>query len=207
MDWLYTEAVIPIWLKLLTTLGTAIIVVIYWRKYGPGNLLWFCDLTLILLVPAVWLESVLLASLAALLVLLPLVAWTLLLMIRLATGWREAGLLDYMFESERPWLLRLLSLFHVPLAALLIYLLAVLGYDARALPLAGLSVAVVLPLTWWLTPPSRNVNWVHGIGGEGTRQQSMPAWAFLLGLVTAAALLIHLPSHWLLGHLFSPGHL
>ncbi|TVQ35420.1 MAG: membrane-associated protein [Wenzhouxiangella sp.] len=193
---------IPLWLKLLTTLGTAAIVVIYWHRYGPGNLLWFCDLSLILLVPAVWLESSLLTSLAALLVLLPLLAWTLLLGIRLLTGWREAGLLDYMFESERPWLLRLLSLFHIPLAALLLYLLGQLGYDERALPLAALSVGLVLPLTRWLTPPERNVNWVHGIGGEGTRQQSLPAWGYLLCLVLIAIALIHLPSHWLLFRLF-----
>ncbi len=194
----YTDHVIPLWLKLLTTLSTLVIVVIYWRRYGAGNLLWFCDLTLILLVPAIWLESALLVSLAALLVLLPLLAWTLLLIVRLATGWREVGLLDYMFEPERPRLLRLLSLFHIPLAALLIYLLATLGYDGRALPLATLSVALVLPLTRLLTPRRRNVNWVHGIGGEGTRQQLLPAWVYLLCLIIAAAVLIHLPSHLIL---------
>ncbi|MCH8478733.1 MAG: hypothetical protein LAT56_12430, partial [Wenzhouxiangella sp.] len=63
---------IPIWLTLATTLLTLVVVLIYWQRFGPGNLLWFCDVALILLVPALWLESALLSSLAALLVLLPL---------------------------------------------------------------------------------------------------------------------------------------
>lgn len=198
----YTPGMIPIWLTLATTLLTLVVVLIYWQRFGPGNLLWFCDVALILLVPALWLESALLSSLAALLVLLPLLLWAVLLALRLGLGWRCGGLLDYLFIRERPLWLRLISLFHLPLPVLMLWLLWRLGYSAEALPWAIVTTWLVLPLSYCFSRPQHNVNWVHGIGGEGTRQTRLPPMIHLLMLMLAAVILIHLPSHWLLTWLF-----
>ena len=61
---------IPLWLKIGYTALVAVIVPIYWLKYGAANFLWFSDIAFILLVPALWWESGLIASMMALSVLL-----------------------------------------------------------------------------------------------------------------------------------------
>ena len=48
---------IPLSLKLIYTLFVCALVPIYWRKYGPANFLWFSDIALLVLVPALWLEN------------------------------------------------------------------------------------------------------------------------------------------------------
>src|SRR5256885_4063754 len=104
---------IPRPLKIAHTLYVAGLVPVYWRHYGPGNFLWFSDLALIGLVPALWCENRRLISALALSVTLPEVPWNLGYFTRLFTGRELFGLSHYMFESKRPYWLRALSLFHV----------------------------------------------------------------------------------------------
>jgi hypothetical protein len=59
---------------------------------------------------------------------------------------------------------------------------------------------VVLPLCYWRTNPAENVNWVFGFGGR--RQNWMPPPAYLGLLMVGFPVLIYLPTHWLLRHLF-----
>ena len=58
-------ALIPLWLKIAYTLVTAVITIVYLRKYGLPHFLWFSDIALIGAVPAMWLESALLSSVIA----------------------------------------------------------------------------------------------------------------------------------------------
>lgn len=161
---------IPFWLKLGYTAFALAILAVYWVRYGPGNYLWFSDIALIVTIPALWLESNLLASTMAVGVLLPELLWNLGLVSRLLLGVRITGLTDYMFEPGRPLYLKLLSLFHVPLPIVLISLVWTLGYDSRALALMTVLAWFVLPVTYACTNPRKNVNWVHGPGAEGVRQ-------------------------------------
>ncbi|MBA3486512.1 MAG: hypothetical protein H0T88_04875 [Lysobacter sp.] len=46
---------IPLELKLAYTALVAVIVVVYWFKYGPANFLWGSDIALLLAVLALWL--------------------------------------------------------------------------------------------------------------------------------------------------------
>jgi hypothetical protein len=107
-----------------------------------------------------------------------------------------------MFERERPKLLRGLSLFHVPLPLVLLWLLLAYGYDARVgLPGAIALAAVVLPWSRWVSTPEKNINWTYGLGREQTRI-SPPVY---LGLLLAGfVLLVFIPTDWLLRHL-APG--
>ena len=50
---------------------------------------------------------------------------------RLLLRRRITGLTDYMFERERPLILRGLSLFHVPLPLVLLWMIAAYGYAGR----------------------------------------------------------------------------
>ena len=82
---LFSVDQIPLWLKVTFTLFVCVLVPVYWAQYGPGNFLWFSDIALLLTVPALWLESALLASMSSLSVVLEVV-WIVDYFVRLITG-------------------------------------------------------------------------------------------------------------------------
>lgn len=98
-----------LWFKILFTLFVLTLIPIYWKKWGAANFLWFSDIALFLCVPALWLESSLLASIIAVGVLLPEIYWNLELLLRLVTGRKFFDLTGYMFDSEKPLYLRILT--------------------------------------------------------------------------------------------------
>ena len=185
-------AQIHLGIKLAYTLFLLILVPVYWAHYGPRNFLWFSDIALLGMGAALWLESGLLASMMMLAVLLPELAWNLDFFGRLLTGHRMLGMSAYMFEGTRPRFLRALSLFHVPLPLGLVWLVVRLGYDRRAWLYQSLLALVVLPVSYWLTDPTENVNWVHGLG---TPQTALGPWAYLALLIIAFSLVLYLPPH------------
>ena len=191
----------PLWLKISYTLFICILVPVYWKQYGPGNFLWFSDLALFVTAAALWLESSLLASMMAVSVIVLESVWIIDFLIGLIAGSSLIGLSAYMFESKIPLSIRALSLFHVVLPLLLLWLLYRLGYDHRALLAQTLLAWIVLPLSYFLTKPSDNVNWVYGLGG-GT-QKWMPAPLYLVLLMIAFPLVLYWPTHLLLKRLFN----
>lgn len=195
---------IPIWLKIAHTLFVCGLVPIYWRQYGPTNFLWFSDIALLVLVPALWFESPLLISMMALAVMLPELAWNIDYFFRLATGMSLIGLADYMFDADIPRLIRALSLFHVALPLLLIWMLHRLGYDRRALLWQTLVTAAVLPLSYVFSNPRDNVNWVYGLGEQPQTRVAGLLFVFLLMLMFP--LVVYLPTHLLLDRIFGAGH-
>lgn len=191
---------IPIWLKIAYTAFVAILVPIYFAKYGPVNFLWFSDIALIVTVPALWLENSLLASMMAIGVLLPELVWNLSFFGRLLTGKELTPLTDYMFDAEKPRYLRALSLFHVFLPVLLLWLVAQLGYDPRAWVAQSLLAAVVLPVTYLLSTPEKNVNWVYM--AERSERISLHSLVYLGLEIAAFPVAIYLPTHLFLKSLF-----
>lgn len=192
---------LPLWLKLTYTLYVCLLVPIYWAQYGPVNFLWVSDIALFATVLALWFENALLASMMALAVGLLEIAWNVDFFGRLLTGRHLFGLSKYMFDATIPLGVRLLSLFHVVLPPLLLWLVYRLGYDERALPAQTALAWLVLPLSYWLSNPTENVNWVYGFGDK--QQRWLPAPLFLLLLMLAFPLLIYLPTHLLLKRLFA----
>jgi hypothetical protein len=193
---------IPLWLKLAHTLFLCVLVPIYWRQWGPRNFLWFSDIALITATIALWLESSALASTMALAVGIPELAWNVDFLARLVSGRHPFGLSEYMFDRSKPRYLRALSLFHITLPVLLVWMVARLGYDRRAWAFQTALAFVVLPVTYWLTEPADNVNWVYG---PGSRPQTwMPAPVWLLCALVLFPLVLYLPAHLALLRLFGP---
>ena len=192
---------LPLWLKLIYTLYVCLLVPIYWVQYGPVNFLWVSDIALFTTVLALWFENALLASMMALAVGLLEIAWNVDFFGRLFTGRHLFGLSKYMFDATIPLGVRLLSLFHVVLPPLLLWLVYRLGYDGRALFAQTVLVWLVLPLSYWLSNPTENVNWVYGFSDKP--QRWLPAPLFLVLLMLAFPLLIYLPTHLLLKRLFA----
>jgi hypothetical protein len=192
---------IPLWLKVAYTLCLAVIVPAYWVKNGPANFLWFSDIALLVTGAALWLESRLLASAMAVGVLLPELVWNVSYFGRLLTGAHVTSLADYMFDPEKSRVMRGLSLaLHVVMPAALVWVLARLGYDSRAPVVQTVVAWVVLPATYLLTDPAKNVNWVFGFGHPPRRR--LPPRLHLLALMLGFPLLIYLPTHALLRAVF-----
>jgi len=188
---------IPFWIKVAYTAFTAVTVAVYVKKYPLWNFLWFSDIALIVTVPALWLEDSLLASMMLLSILLPEAAWNVGFFGRLLTGKRLGGLTDYMFDSAKPLYLRGLSLFHVFLPPLLLWMVVLLGYDSRALAAQTAVAWIVLPLCYFITDPK--VDNVNGVFGWSlTPQTRVPPLAHLGLVMLVFPLLIYLPMHLLL---------
>jgi len=104
-----------------------------------------------------------------------------------------------MFDSRAPRWLRALSLFHVVLPVVLFALVVRLGYDRRAWLFQTLFAWVWLPLTFVLTGPDDNVNWVYGPGHHV--QTVMPRWLYLILMMMLFPLVFYLPVHLTLSRL------
>ena len=177
-----------------------VIILIYWRHKGPANFLWFSDIAMFALVVGLWLESAYVVSLAACLVLLPEVLWSVSFFGRLLRLPHVIGLADYMFDEKTPLWLRAVSLFHLPLLAVIVWSPWRLGYDTSVFLPVVLLTWIVLLVTRWLTKPEPNINHVYRLpmaaGANLTPVQHM------LFLMTAVPLGLQLPGHLLLWVMF-----
>lgn len=173
---------------------------VYLRHYGPANFLWFSDVALLAMVPGLWAESRLIVSTMTLAVALPEILWNLDFFARLATGRAPLGLAAYMFDRSKPRFLRGLSLFHVALPVLLVWAVARLGYDSRALGVQIVLGTVVFVLAYVLTNPAENINWVFGPGAKP--QRLMPPQVYLALVIVSFPLLVYWPTHLVLVRLF-----
>ena len=197
---LLVSTLVPLWLKVVWTAMVLVIVLIYWRHRGPANFLWFSDIALLALVPGLWLESSFIVSLTACMVLVAEILWSVSFFGGLLRLPRVIGLADYMFDEQSPLWLRAVSLFHVPLLAVIVWAPWRLGYDRGVYPWAVLITWLVLLLTRWLTKPKSNINHVYRLpiaaGANLTPVQHM------LVLMTAVPLVLQLPGHLLLWLMF-----
>ena len=192
-------AEVLLWGKALYTLFLCVLVPVYWTHWGPKNFLWFSDIALLVTGAALWLENPMLASMMALAIALPELAWNADFFGRLLTGRQIFGLSGYMFDPRKPLYLRALSLFHIVLPVVLLWMVSRLGYDRRAWALQTVLALIVLPVTYWLTEPAENINWVYGPGSKP--QTWMRPLAYLVLLMIFFPLVVYLPTHLLLRRL------
>ena len=188
---------LSLWLKIPYTVFVAILVIIYWRQYGPQNFLWGCDIALFCGLLALWKEWALPASMGILITLIPDLIWNLDLLLRLfGVDMLGVNATAYMLNPVTPLFVRLLSLFHLFLAPVLLWIIYRLGYDSRALLWQVVLTVLVLPISYVISDPVRNINWVHGFGAMTTPWPSGLAHvAIVIILVT---ILFYMPTHMLM---------
>lgn len=200
------NAAISLNLKVPYTIFVCVLIPAYWHQYGPANMLWGSNIALLLTCVALWTENRLLPSMAALGVLLPELGWIIDFTVRLLLG-QEAIPFDgtrYMFDAGIPLWIRSLSLYHIALPIILVWLLYRFGYQPRALFWQTLLLLLVLPLTYAVSDPAASINWVHGFGSSP--QTMMPGPIFVLLLMVLFFVAVYLPTHLLLSRLFPKPH-
>lgn len=172
----------------------AVMVPTYWTCYGWTNFLWFSDLALFLATLTLWTGRRLFASIGAVLALVLEGAWNLDFFSGLLARRHPIGIARYMWDDGQPRFLRAISLFHLALVPLLLYLVRKLGYDRRAMRWSVGFAWVVLPVTYRLVGlRGRNVNWVQGPGDRP--QQPLRPSTYLGLLMIGLPLLVFLPTH------------
>jgi hypothetical protein len=187
-------------LKIVYTVFVCALVPVYWRQYGAANFLWFSDIALLALVPALWLENALLVSMLAISVVFFEALWNADFFLRLSTGKSLIGLSAYMFDPKVPLFIRGLSCFHIALPLLLLWTLHRLGYDQRAFVCQTIVSMIVLPVSYLVSNPKENVNWVYGFGQNP--QRILPAPLFVILLMLLFPLVVYLSTHLLFTRLF-----
>lgn len=190
---------IPLWLKVIYTLFVACAVRVNAVEYGLENFIWFSDIALILIVPALWLESGLLASMMAVGVVLPEIGWSVVFLIRLISGARMGGILGYLFDPAIPIGVRGVSLFHLLLPPLLVWMTYRLGYDRGALLAQTILCWITLAATFFLTEPAKNINWAFG---PGFPQHRLPPALYLTIEMCLFPLVVFFPTHIALSKMF-----
>ena len=204
---------IPLWLKLAYTLFLVVMVPTYWHTYGPLNFLWLCDAAAFITLAALWLESPLIASMGAVAMTLSQALWTLDLLTRLLrVPLTTLGPTQYMFEPGIPLFVRLVSLFHVWMPILLLWMVWRLGYDRRAWLLQSVLTIAILEACFLFTPrppatPQHprglNINWVFGPGYDRPQTWMHPV-AFVTLQMLFYPLCVYLPTHLAFRKLFGP---
>ena len=198
---------IPLWLKLVFSAFMAVLVPVYLYYYGWTNFLYFCDVALILTLIGIWKESALLASMCAIGITVPQLVWV-IDFIGTALGYPVVHMTAYMYNPSSSLFLRGLSLFHGWLPFLLIYLVATLGYDRRALLYwTALAWVLILICYFFMPPPNPNagltpvnINYVWGLN-DAAPQTWMPSWLWLIGMMVAMPIICFLPVHFLFSRL------
>jgi len=187
-------APIPRWFAITYTAFVVVLVPFYSVGYGFANFLWFSNIALISTVLTVWLHWRLLASMQLVSIGLLEMAWT----IDVVAGFFIAdgsliGLAAYMYDEEIPLHLRLLSLYHLFLPWILLWLVWRLGYDQRGWKWQTVLAWSVLLVCYVVTDPQDNINWTFGLGN--TPQDVLPSWLYLLLIMAGYPLAVYFPTH------------
>jgi hypothetical protein len=187
---------LPLALKLAYTAWIAMWAPLYWLEHGPANFLWFCDFANWVVLLALWLESPLLLSTALVGVGMAQTGWFVDFFGRLLLGFHPIRGTEYMFDSTSPVWIRALSLFHLWMLPLLVWLLRRTGYRRGGFALqSALAAVVLLPLSYLCGTAHENLNWVYR---PFEREQPwLPPWAWLLVTIALCPLVFFWPVHWL----------
>ena len=167
--------------------------------WGWQNLMHLCDVGLVLACLGLFFRQPLLVSSQALSAPLVGVLWALDVFWRIATGHHLVGGTEYMWDTNYPLWIRLLSCFHIVLPVVLLWATRVLGYDRRALAFQTALTAVLLIFSRFLSP-DLNMNYayqdplLHRVWG--------PAPLHLAVTLAGCVAIFFWPTHLLLSRLF-----
>lgn len=186
-------------LRWFSLLWIAVWLPAYFRVWGWANLLHLCDVAVILTFVGIWLGNPLLLSTQAVSSVAAGIFWITDVSWRLVTGRFLVGGTNYMWETQYPLWVRLLSTFHIGLPLVLLWTLRRVGYDRRALGLQAVIAAFLLIVSRFL---SAELNMNYAYRDPIFHRAWGPAPMHLAVIFIPLVVLIYWPTHLLLGWLF-----
>lgn len=144
---------------------------------------------------AIWFRSPLLVSVMLVSILPFELVWNVDFFYQLLSGTELIGLAAYMFDQDKAFFLRGLSLFHVFLPIIWVTYLFKWGYDPRALKYGTALCWSAFTASFLLTGPEKNINWVYYPVVHDWSWIHPLEWTF--GLMIIFPLLIFWPAHLL----------
>lgn len=195
------QSKLPVWIRWVALVWFLFWFPTYWRTWGPLNFLHFCDIAEILSCIGFIADSTLLISSQAVASLLIDAAWAVDAGWTILFGHHLIGGTEYLFDPSHPLWVRLLSLFHLVLPVLLLWALHRLGYDRRGFPLQ-LGIAFVAFIASRLAPAADNMNYAYF--DPFFHRSCGPAPVHVLVAFLFMLVVVYLPTHLLLKHLFPP---
>jgi len=185
------------WQTLSYIAGIFLIIMIptYLYYYGPQNFLWLSDIGLFLTCLALWFNSPLCMSMAAVGVMMLELIWSIVFFGELIFNFHVITLADYMFNPAYPIALRAISLFHIVIPVIWLVYLKQFGYQRRAIYYFILIYWCDLILVCLLTQPSENINWVFMPEFLGLKFLGPITWLIILAI--GFPILFFFPTHFI----------
>ncbi len=183
------------WMRWVALLWLLVWVPSYWQVWGAANFLHFCDIAVILTCVGLWRGSALLLSSQAVSSIVGDLLWCADVGWRLLFGQHLVGGTEYMWESQFPLAVRLISLFHAFWPVLLIWSLRRVGYDRRGL-LVQSGIALLALTAARFVDPAANINYAFRDPIFG--RSWGPAPLHLAVIYVCLVAVIYWPTHQLL---------
>jgi hypothetical protein len=197
-----TKAHLPVWLRWSALLWLFVWFPAYWHTWGAANFLHLCDVAVVLTCIGLCTNNSLLLSSQAVSSLLIDTAWVFDAAWRFFTGRHLIGGTEYLFDANFPLWVRLLSLFHVVMPFLLLWVLHRTGYDRRGWITQCLIAVPVVASARLDSTPQTNINFVYT--DPFFHRAWGPAPLHLAAVLLFLMLVVYLPTHLLLARLFPP---
>lgn len=192
---------IPDWLRWLALVWLFVWFPVYWHAWGAANFLHLCDVAVILTCLGLWTNNALVVSSQVVSSVVIDILWALDVAAWLVFHRHFIGGTEYLFDTACPLWIRLLSLFHVIMPAILIWSLGRLGYDRRGFRLQAAIALPVIIASRFVTP-EKNLNFA--LADPFFHRQLGPAPVHLAITYLALVLAVYLPTHLLFVLLYSP---
>jgi|GEM_PF-2398272 hypothetical protein len=192
---------IPFLLKIAYTAFVAFLAPVYARRYGAANFLWFSNIGLLGGLAGVWSGSRWLASSQAVSLSFSEFIWILDFAFAQMLRHSPTGITAYMLDRKIPRFIRALSLYHLVLPFLLLWLAYRVGYERRAWIAQTLLAWAVLLIAYRFTSPERNINLVWGPGASP--QRKVPPLLYLAIEMAVWPAVVYFPSHLMLTKLYT----
>lgn len=182
-----------------------ILIAVAWcRRYDARQLLWFCDVAVLMTALGLLFRSPLLvmAQLAA--VVFYHSVWNIDFWLILILGYAPVGSTSYMFYSDLGLLEKSLSLFtHVFIVPVALFGVYNLGAPNRAWLLQWVQTSIIFLLTYLFTIPEENINRMFGVEIIGVSPASINPILYYALMVTVPPFVVYLPTNRLMAMIIS----
>jgi len=193
----------PDWLRWAALAWLVIWAAIYSRTWGAANFLHLSDVAVILTCIGLWSNSALLISSQAVASLAVDTVWTLDVAWKICSGRHLIGGTEYLFDTNYPLWVRLITLFHVAMPLLLLWALHRSGYDRRGWALQS-AIALPVFIASRYTVPAQNTNFAFA--DPFFHRAWGPAPLHVTVIFLFMLLVVYLPTHFLLRRIFPAPH-